>query len=263
MKQSAEALVRIKSVATIAATVTVLAATTTAAHAVAPVVKLKGSASLTQRSQASGKLKTAAKFHVTTTFSTDTPGAQLFTIQKAVVFFPDHAGTNGRLFPSCNAQQIVRFHGNISRCPKHSEIGSGTVTAQALQLGVTSHGRVSLFNGHRGKTITGNFRTLVPADINESLDAPLEQLHGGRYGEKLTLDIPHSLQEILTGVFVGVQRFDVTIGGTVRVHGVDYTFLKARTCPKWAVHGIFDFKNWTTGQTATVTADTKIHCTLG
>lgn len=258
MKQSVEALVVRRMVA---AAALVLAAAAPAANAVAPVVKLEGSASLTRVPTSAGRAVTAGRFHVTATFSTDTPGAQLFTIQRAVILFPDRAGTNGRLFPSCDAQQIERFHGNVGRCPKGSMIGSGTVRARALQLGITANGRVSLFNSQRGKSVTFNIQTLHPADIDASIDAPLTRLHGV-YGEKLTLVVPHSLQEIITGVFVGVQRFDVTISGAVLVRGVGYSFIRARTCPRRAMHGTFDFKDWTTGQTATVTADAKVHCTV-
>ncbi|HMI93034.1 MAG TPA: hypothetical protein VK509_16805 [Polyangiales bacterium] len=259
MKQPIDALMQTARVT--AAAALVLAAATPVARAVSPVAKLKGSAGPTRFSTADGSVVTAPKFRVTATFSTDTPGAQLFTIQKAVVYFPDHAGTNGHLFPSCSAQQIERFRGNTRRCPRGSMIGSGTVKAQALQLGVTATGRVTMFNSRRGKSIAFNIQTHTPAYINETIEAPLTQLHG-KYGEKLTLVVPRSLQEIITGVFVGVQTFDVTLSGAVIVHGVPYTFIRARTCPKRAVHGIFDFVDWTTGQTATVTADTKVRCTL-
>lgn len=269
MKRTVEALVVMEMVAAMAiaglcgaARAEPVQQTAPEARPVSPVVKLKGSASLTRFSGTGGSVAAAAKFHVTVTFSTDTPGAELFTLQKAVVFFPDRAGTNGRLFPSCSAQQIERFRGNVGRCPKGSKLGSGTVKAQALQLGITATGRVSLFNSRRGKSIAFNIQTLHPAAINESLDASLTQLNG-MYGEKLTLVVPHSLQEILTGVFVGVQAFDVTIGGAVLVDGVQHSFLRARTCPKRALHGVFDFKDWTTGQTATVTADAKVRCTNG
>ena len=30
--------------------------------------------------------------------------------------------------------------------------------------------------------------------------------------------------------------------------------------PKNAVHGVFDFKDWTTGQTATTTVHSKVRC---
>jgi hypothetical protein len=254
MKRCIEALVRVGVVATLA-----LATAVPAAQAVSPVVKLDGRASLTRES---GTSFTAANFHVDTSFSTDTPGADLFTIQKATIFFPDHAGTNGPLFPSCSARQIERFRGNLARCPRGSKVGTGTVTARALQLGITARGRVAMFNGPGGRSITFNIQTLIPAYINESIDAPLTQLHG-RYGEKLTLAVPQSLQEILSGVFVAVKDFDVSLTGSTRSHGVRYSYLKARTCPRTALHGVFDFKDWTSGQTATTTVDTKVHCTAG
>lgn len=224
------------------------------AQAVSPVVKLRGEAALTRA--------TGPRFHVDTAFSTDTPGADLFTVQRAVVYFPDHAGTNGRYFPSCSARQIARFRGNVGRCPEGSELGSGTVTAKALQIGVTATGRVRMFNGPGGKSITINIQTLLPAYINESIDAPITQLHG-IYGEKMTLTVPHSLQEILSGVFVGVKDFDVTLTGAIRRNGATVPFLRARRCPRRAMHGVFDLKDWTSGQSATVTADAKVRCTLG
>jgi hypothetical protein len=228
---------------------------------VSPVAKLKGNAWLTRFSPG-GHVMTAAKFHVTASFSTDHPGAPLLTIRKAVVFFPDHAGTNGRLFPSCDARQIERYHGIISRCPKGARLGGGTVKAQVAVLGITATGRVTMFNGHHGRSITFNVQATSPAQINASFDAPLRRLHG-RYGEQLTIADPASLWQVLPGVFVGVQTFDVTVGAAILRHGVGYGYLKARTCPKWAIHGVFDFIDPTTGRTATTTADAKVHCTTG
>lgn len=103
MKRSTEALLAA------AAAALALAAAATAAHAVSPVVKLSGDARLTHGAA-------AARFHVHASFATDTPGAPLFTVQRAVILFPDHAGTNGRRFRSCSAAQIERFHGNVGRC---------------------------------------------------------------------------------------------------------------------------------------------------
>lgn len=257
MKRSAQALVRMRVVVAVAALM--LAAATPAAYAVSPVVKLTGSASL---SRTQGSTVTAAIFHVDTTFSTDTPGAPLLTLQRAVIFFPDHAGTNGRLFASCSAPQIARWRGNIKRCPRGSKIGSGSVTAQVQQLGLTATGHVAMFNSRHGKSIAVNIQTLLPAYINETIEAPITQLHG-RYGEKLAIVVPHSLQEVLSGVFVGVKDFDVTITGSARVQGVDYSYLKARTCPKSTVHGDFDFLDSNTGQAASAAVDTKIRCRAG
>jgi hypothetical protein len=241
-----------------AAALLLAAAMAPAAHAIRPVVKIDGSASLTR---VAGGAVTPARFHVDTTFATDVPGAQPFTIQQAVLYFPDHAGTNGRLFPSCSARQITHVNGDLARCPEGSQIGSGIVKASAIQLDVTATGQVALFNSNHGKSITIHVRTLFPALIDRAFDAPITQLHG-RYGEKLTLVVPHSLQEILDGVFVAVRAFDVTLTGAVRVHGVEYSYLKARACPRTPLHGVFDFMDWTSGQRATATVDSKVRCTV-
>jgi hypothetical protein len=247
MKRSIEALVAV-------AAVLGLAAAAPSAQAVSPVVGIDADASLATRTG-------AARLHVGVSFSTDTPGADPFTIQKAVIHFPDRQGTNGRFFPSCGAAQIERFHGDVSRCPKGSRLGGGTLSARALQLGITAHGRVALFNGPGGRSVTFNIQAQNPALINESIDAPLTRPDGGK--EQLELVVPHSLQEIISGVFVGIQAFDVTLSAATRVRGVDYSYIAARTCPKRGMRGVFDFQDWTTGQTATATADAELDCRDG
>lgn len=247
MKRFIQALVAVAALAAV-----------TPAHAASPVVKLSGEASLTGHAA----VGSPAEFRVRVRFATDTPGAEPFTLQRAVVFFPDRAGTNGRLFPSCSAARIERFRGNVRRCPKGSIIGTGTVTARALPLGITATGRVTMFNSARGKRITLNIQTHLPAYINESLDAPLTRLRGGPYGEKLTLVVPQALQEILAGVYVGVQDFDVTIRGVTRADGMRHSFIKARRCPTRPLRGVFDFLDRMSGQTVSATASAKVACTV-
>jgi hypothetical protein len=258
MKRFAEALVMLEMVVVIVVMAAVGAYGTVRAQAASPVVQLHAEAHLAR--QGAGGVQPAV-LHVHAHFSTDTPGAEPFTIHKAVVWFPDHAGTNGALFPSCSARRIERFHGNIRRCPKGSQIGTGTAKAKAIQLGVTATAHVTVFNGRHGRAITVNVQTYLPARINESFEAPLERLHGGRYGEKLTIEDPPSLQQILDGVWVGVEDLDLTVTGAVRRHGVTVSFLRARACPRGAAHAVFDFLDGSTGQTATVTKDTRVRCT--
>ncbi|HEX7290925.1 MAG TPA: hypothetical protein VF250_07315 [Conexibacter sp.] len=257
MKRFGEALVMTETVCTVVAIAVAGLLGGARAQAASPLVRLRGEAHLTQQR---GSGVAPAVFHVHARFATDPPAADPFTIRRAVVYFPDHAGTNGQLFPSCSARRIERFKGNIRRCPKGSQIGSGTVTARANQLGITATGHVTAFNSRRGRAITLNVQTFLPAYINESFEAPLEQLHG-RYGEKLTIADPPQLQQILDGVWVAVQDFDLTVTGVVRRHGVAYSYLKARTCPRLPLHGVFDFVDGPTGQTARATADAKVRCT--
>ena len=224
------------------------------ASAAQPIVRLTGDAALTSATA-------AARFHVHIAFTTDTPGAPRLTLTRATLWFPDHAGTNGRRFPSCSAAQIRSFGGDLSRCPRSSRIGGGTLRADALQLGVDVPGRVALFNGPGGRSITFNIQATNPALVNESIDAPLTPLHGGRYGERLTLAVPHPLQEILDGIWVGLREFDVTLTGAVRgADGTTYSYLRARTCPGWEIHHSFDFRDGTSGKTASAAADARVAC---
>jgi hypothetical protein len=241
-----------------------LAAAAPVANAVSPTAKIKASISPSSIRTAHGSVGTPIALHYETIFGTDTPAAvaQPFTIQKAVVFFPKGAVANGRFFKSCSASQISRFGGVLSRCPKGSKIGGGTLRALAIQLGVTSNGRVALFNGPGGRSITFNIQTSIPANINESFDAPLVKVHG-KFAYRLSLIVPSTLQQIISGVFVGLEDFKVTTSATVRVHGVKRGYIEALSCPKNGkaqTHGDFSFKDWSSGQTASASADATIRC---
>jgi hypothetical protein len=247
-----------------AAAALMLAAAAPVANAVSPTAKIKASISPSSIRTAHGSVGTPIALHYETIFGTDTPAAvvQPFTIQTATVLFPKGAVDNGRLFKSCSVSQIQRFAGVLSRCPHGSKIGGGTLKAFAIQLGVTSNGRVALFNGPHGKSIVFNIQTSIPANINESFNAPLTKT-GGKYAYKLTITVPHTLQEILTGVFVGLEDFKVTTSGTTRSHGRKRGYIEAISCPKNGkakTHGDFSFEDWSTGQVASAHADATIRC---
>jgi hypothetical protein len=249
-----------RTISTIAAVL--LLAGATAASAATPVLHATASISPNRIHTAHGSVGTPIRFQIHTAFSTDPPGAPLFTVRHADILFPAGFVANGRLFPSCGAKQIERFGGVLSRCPKGSRIGSGKVTAVAIQLGVTSQAKVAIFNGPGGRSATLNIQASSPANINESFDAPLVRVHGA-YAYKLTLDVPPSLQEILTGVWVGLKQFDISVGATRRVHGRTRGFAEALACPrsgKVRGHGDVSFFDSTSGQTAQASVDTNVRC---
>ena len=120
-----------------------------------------------------------------------------------------------------------------------------------MELGVSSSAKAIMFNGPGGRSIVFNFHATIPADINDSLDAPLVKQHG-KYGYKLTLNIPHDLQEILDGVFVSVQSFHFVTKASVKVHGKTCRYIEAGKCPKSGkgpVHAEFSFLDGTTAST--------------
>jgi hypothetical protein len=251
-------VVRIVSVA--AAASLTLAAIAPAADAPKPVAKVTASISPKKVGKPHKGIGVPVKLKVVTTFTTDTPGADPFVIQKAVVSFPKGAVANGRLFPSCSAKQLNRVHGVLSKCPKGSKIGGGTTTARAIALGITATAKVTLFNGPHGKSVTFNIDVTNPAQINESFDAPLVKTKG-KYGYTLTLKVPNDLQTILNSP-IAVTRFAVTTGGTTiqKIHGrkVKRGYIEAMACPKGGkapLHVDVFFQN-----NVTTAADAQIPC---
>jgi hypothetical protein len=185
------------------------------------------------------------------------PAGSRLQLQRVVVKFPAGVGKpNGNLFPSCSVAKLKAAHGRLSACPKGSKVGSGKAVGTAVDLGVTSSGVLTLFNGPRGKSITFNVNITTPALINDTFSAPLKKT-GGKYGYVLTNVIPDDLQNILDGPII-VRSISVTTGITRVVHGVKRGFIEAYKCPKShkaPLHSDFTFTGGVTSS-----ADTNIAC---
>jgi hypothetical protein len=185
------------------------------------------------------------------------PAGSRYQLQRVDVKFPNGVGKpNGNLFPSCSAATLERAHNRLSACPKGSKVGSGRATGTAVDLGVTSSGRLTLFNGPGGRSIVFNVNIITPALINRNFTAPLRRT-SGKYGYALSNPIPPDLQTILDGPII-VRHIDVTSGITRVVRGVRRGFIEAFKCPrsgKAPVHADFFFSDG-----ATSSADTNILC---
>lgn len=186
------------------------------------------------------------------------PAGSRLQLLKVVVKLPGGslARTNGALFPSCSAATLNRAHGRLSACPKGSKIGTGVAVGTAVDIGVTSKGVLTLFNGPHGKSIVFNVNITTPALINDSFNAPLATTHG-RYGYLLTNNIPADLQTILDGPII-VRSISVTTFATRVIHGVKRGYIEGFKCPKShkaPVHSDFTFTGGVTSS-----ADTNITC---
>lgn len=171
--------------------------------------------------------------------------------------------TNGKLFPSCSAAKLQAARGVLSKCPKGSKIGSGKATGTAVALDITSSGALTIFNGPGGKSLTMNINIIRPAAINATFSAPLKKTKG-KYGYKLTVSVPKSLQSILDGPIV-VDRIQATTGATLTIKGKKrgYIEAKANACPKSGklpIRGNFFFEDANTKVDATSTTDATIAC---
>jgi len=238
-----------------ALTVVALAAVAPAADAPAPtpVVTMSARVSPGERPIPKGapltlRLRTAFR---------SVPAGGSFVLERAEYKFGRGARFNGALFPSCSAAKLRRARGRLSVCPKGSKIGSGVATGRAVAVGITSSGRMTIFNGPGGRSIVLNFVVINPALINATFEAPLVRLHGGRYAFKLATEVPPELRRILDGDVV-VQRIDITTGATLRIDGRTRGYYEAARCPRSggsAIHGEFLF----TGG-ASASADLKVAC---
>lgn len=189
------------------------------------------------------------------------PAGSRFRLERVIVRFPSGVGKpNGNLFPSCSVAKLEAAHNRLSACPKGSKIGRGIATGTAVDIGVTSSGRLTLFNGPHGKSITFNVNIISPALINKTFSAPLKKT-GGKYGYVLTNNIPTELQNILDGPII-VRTIDVKTGATIVKNGVRRGYIEAFKCPKShkAPMHVDYFFNTDTGGSATSSADTNIAC---
>jgi hypothetical protein len=248
------------AVAAAAATLIVAAVSPAASTPGGPVVSAKVSASpnhlvpgLTSRHGMPIRLK----FHIGIAH----PAGSRYRLERVIVRFPNGVGKpNGNLFPSCSVAKLEAAHNRLSACPKGSKIGGGRATGTAVDIGVTSSGKLTLFNGPKGKSITFNVNITTPALINKTFSAPLKKT-SGRYGYVLTNNIPTELQNILDGPII-VKSIDVTTGITRVVNGVRRGYIEAFKCPKShkAPLHVDAFFNTDTGGSATSSADTNIAC---
>lgn len=188
-------------------------------------------------------------------FASDAAGSLPGTVTKSTILFPHGARVNGRLFPSCDPRKLARLRGSRRACPRGSRIGGGTALGASPQLqGVTEKLTVDVYNGPRGRSVIFYLRGSLPASISGMIVAPLQTLHSHKWAYRLTLAVPHDLQEIATGIFASLLRFTTKVGGTAHGHG----YIEALACPPDTlvpIEGTFDFLDRTS-----TTADGYLTC---
>lgn len=180
----------------------------------------------------------------------DVDGEFPATTKRIVLSFTHGARVNGALFPSCDAERLQRRSGNPRACPRGSKIGSGW--ARGASLSVVARMQMDVYNGPGGRTLIFYFRMSNPVLLNEMIVAPFEQLRGGAFGFRVTLDVPPGLQELQPGMVVSLMDFDTRVGATTRVRErgrmVRKNYIETMTCPPGALvrtRGEFDFTNGT------------------
>lgn len=195
--------------------------------------------------------------------SSDVPGELPGTVSKTTIFISHGPRLNGRLFPSCNPARLLRLRGARRACPAGSHIGGGVAlgTSPSFQ-GVNERLTVDVWNGPGGRSWLFYFQGFNPVVVGGMINAKLTQLHGGRFGYRLSLRVPHNLQEISPDVFASLLRITTRIGATVSVREngrtVRHGLIEAPLCPPGALVPIRSVFGFNDGQSTT--ADGYIAC---
>lgn len=183
-------------------------------------------------------------------FSSDVAGDTPGTLTRSVIFFPRGARVNGSLFRSCDPGKLRRAHGAPRACPAGSRLGGGKVRGTSPQFPDTFVTlKLDVYNGPGGRSLLFYLRGGSQADIDGLIEGSLAAMHSHRWGYRLTLKVPHGLQELADGIFTSLLHVQATVGATthVREHGrlVRRGYIEARSCPPGAlmpVGGAFDFR---------------------
>jgi hypothetical protein len=180
-------------------------------------------------------------------------GNQASVLTRAVIQFPYGSHLNGNLFPSCNVKQLAEQ--GKSACPKGSRIGGGTAVGTAGD--VREEITVNLYNGKSGKAIVFYLQGDNPVVLNVPWESPLQQLTGGMWNFRLTVDVPEVLQRIV-GLDVAIQDFSVKVDATRRVKGRKRGYIETLICPPGAlvpIRGDFTFI-----EAPDLRQDSYLHC---
>ena len=139
-----------------------------------------------------------------------------FATQRTVIFFDKNLVFNGAKFPSCTAVQAYNNKGLPQAACKKAKVGGGQ--AQGVALGQIQNLTVTGWNGPKGKSLLLRVQGDTPLAIDSLLVGKLSKA-SGKFGTKLTVDIPSDLQKPLgpeTAVFATLTRFLTTVGGTTK-----------------------------------------------
>jgi hypothetical protein len=171
------------------------------------------------------------KLSVTTT--TTPKDSTAFATKKAVLYFDKNLVFGGKKFASCTVAKVQAAEKN---CPKGSKVGSGSATGTALRQ--VAPLTVTAFNGPGGKSLLLHVVGSDPIAIDSVINAKLSKA-SGKYGMKLTVPIPDSLQQPVPGVFATLTKFATNVKGTSK--GTPYVGLKGCSGGKLHFKGTFSF----------------------
>jgi hypothetical protein len=204
--------------------------------AVNPDISMTASISPTKHGTKKHPRKVKLQVNLTTT---PIAGDQPFAASRTVVHLPKELVFNGKAFKTCAKSKV--FDDNTT-CPKTSKVGQGSAVGTSRALGVTENLAVKAFNGPGGNKLELLLDSAPGSAV--AIHAVLEGILSsdtGKYGKKLTVDIPQDLQTPAPNTYATLESFKTTINPVVgkgkqpyvgiascktksMAFGVDYTY---------------------------------------
>ena len=145
------------------------------------------------------------------------------TARRIEVFFAKTIRINPKGFKTCSTSKIE--NDGPGACPSKSKLGTGTAGAVVNPTSPTPapiEFKITFF--------VGSARTLsiyleqVNGDVRQAFPAKISSAGGGKYGQKLTIDIPENLQQPAPNVYSALTDIAVSLKGTTgsgaRRHGI-------------------------------------------
>lgn len=145
------------------------------------------------------------------------------TASRIEIFTPKGLKINTRGFPVCSADTLI--NDGPSACPKGSKVGSGTAAAVVNPKGANP-APISFTNDLYVASRTSLNLNLIQTgggDVVKTFPVKIGSA-SGKYGQKLTIDIPADLQQPATGIYSALTDITTTLKGTTgkgsRKHGL-------------------------------------------
>jgi hypothetical protein len=175
------------------------------AQAVTPATSVKASVSPSKKGTKKKPRNVKLSIElITQPSATDGP----FATKSTVVHFDKNLKFGGKYVKTCSASKV---RSNNTKCPKASKVGSGSATGVAL--GLAEKLTVTAYNGPGGNKLELLVHGTDPLPIHDVLEGKLVS-DKGKFGKKLVVAIPASLQQPAPGAFATLTDFKTAVKGT-------------------------------------------------
>jgi hypothetical protein len=214
------------------------------AQAVTPTTAMKASVSPTKKGTKTKPRNVKLNIELITTPNPNDPG---FATKTTVVHFDKNLKFGGKYLKSCSADKV---RSDNTSCPTGSKVGSGSATGSAL--GLTENLTVTAYNGPGGNKLELLVDGTSPLTIHDVIEGKLLS-DSGKFGKKLSVAIPDSLQQPAPGAFATLTDFKTSVKGT---GSKKRPYIGLAGCTKKKLNFKSDFV-FTDNTTATATTTSK------